>query len=141
MTDRNCRFQKCPPIKMTLLERDGNFQSTRTHMASIDESAWEARARQSLADGEQAFERLLSVAEKKADTGQAGVIVSFIASVLGLSKFDLYDLRRLDVDSADDVMACIDTIRWRKAHLADLVLDGWTRARTISADWGFAPAA
>lgn len=110
-------------------------------MASIDESAWEVRARQSLANGGRAFERLLSVAEKKADTGQAGVVVSFIASVVGLSNFDLYDLRRLDVDSADDVMACIDTIRWRKAHLADLVPDGWSRARAISADWGFAPAA
>ncbi|MBW8843589.1 MAG: hypothetical protein JF607_01270 [Burkholderiales bacterium] len=66
-----------------------------------------------------------------ADTGQSSVVAAFIASVVGFSKFDLYDLRRLDVDISDDVMACIDTIRWRKAHLADLVPDGWSRAHAI----------
>jgi len=108
-------------------------------MESAEEVVWDARARQSLVDGGRAFEWLLAMAEKKADTGQASVVASFIASVVGFNKFDLYDLRRLDVDISDEVMACIDTIRWRKAHLADLVPDGWRRAHALCVHWGFAP--
>ena len=108
-------------------------------MVSTEESVWNARARQSLAESGQAFERLLSLAEKQVDTGQVSVIASFIASVVGFRLFDLYALRSLDVEIADDVLTCIDAIRWSKAHLADLVPDGWSRAHAICADWGFSP--
>lgn len=108
-------------------------------MTGSKEAEWDARARRSLADGGRAFERLLFMAEKNVDTGQASVVASFISSVVGFSKFDLYDLRNLDVDISDDVMVCIDTIRWRKAHLADLVPSGWLRAHAICNDRGFAP--
>jgi len=67
------------------------------------------------------------------------VVASYVATVVGLSKFDLYDLQRLDVDISNDVLICIDTIRCGKAHLADLVSDGWSRTHAICADWGFAP--
>jgi len=38
-------------------------------MVGGEETLWDARARQSMTDGEQAFERLLAITKKTADTG------------------------------------------------------------------------
>ena len=109
-------------------------------MNLADLSEWNARARQSLADGGQAFERLLALTETGSDSGQASVVASFIATCLGFAKFDIYDLRRLDVNLSDDVMTCIDTIRWGQTHLSNLVPEGMARAHAVCVMWGFAKA-
>lgn len=104
------------------------------------QAEWDLRANETAANAGRAFEQLLSLVETGRDTGQVRTVAAFIAAVVGLHRFDIYDLRALDVDLSDDVLVCIDAIRWRKSHLADLVPDGFSRAHSAAALWGFTSA-
>lgn len=61
----------------------------------------------------------------------------FIAATLGHCRFDMFGLGEVEVEISDDMLACLDAIRWRRAQLADLVADGWERAEAISERWGY----
>jgi hypothetical protein len=98
---------------------------------------WERRARDASATGGLAFERLLSLVEAGGDSGQTSRIAGFVAATVGFHHFDIYDLRALDVDLSDDVLACLDAVRWGKCHLAELVPNGFARARQVSEHWGY----
>lgn len=101
-----------------------------------NQADWDARARRSTADGGRAFERLLRIAERS-ETGQARSVAMFIAATVGHCRFDMYCLRPVDVEISDDMLACLDAIRWSKAQLPDLVEDGWERAEAVSEQWGY----
>ncbi|KQP15572.1 BPSL0761 family protein [Pseudorhodoferax sp. Leaf265] len=96
------------------------------------------RATTGTAAAARAFERLLSFAERSG-TNQTGVVSKFIASVVGWTHFDLYDLRRLDSPIADDILLCIDGIRWGRCAIPDLLPDGPQRALRVSQSIGFGP--
>lgn len=105
------------------------------------QAQWDKRATLSQAKAAQAFARLLDLAET--NTGQAARVRSFVAASFNGSRFafDLFDLRALDVEISDDILACMDALRWAKADLYKLVPDGLARVQEILASWKIDPAA
>ena len=100
----------------------------------IDDDMARVRQRKSeaTAKGGQALLRLLLLAEHH-DSGQATRIAGFIASTYNgqVFPFDLYELRLVDEAIADDMLLCIDALRWAQADLHTLVPDGDRRARAV----------
>lgn len=95
------------------------------------------RGQQATADGAQAFARLLSLAEHH-DSGQIRRVAGFIASVYNgqAFPFDLYELRAVDVEISDDMLRCLDALRWARADLHTLVPDGDARVQAVIRHWG-----
>lgn len=100
------------------------------------EEEWQRRAVAVQAQAAHAYARLLDIAETS-DTGQAGRIAKFLASTFNgrAYSFDLFDLRALDVAISDDMLMCLDALRWGKADLYNLVPDGDKRVKRIIASW------
>lgn len=99
---------------------------------------WVRRARDAQAAAAQAYARLLELAETR-DSGQIRRVAQFIASTYdgATFPFDLFELRTLDIDISDDMLVCIDALRWAKADLHKLVPDGARRVEAVCANWGF----
>jgi hypothetical protein len=102
---------------------------------------WDERARSAQATAAQAFGRLLRRAEDS-DTGQARRIAQFLAATFDSAAFrwDPLDLRAVDVEISDDMLACLDALRWGKADLWKLVPDGDIRVVAMCQAWGLQPA-
>lgn len=85
----------------------------------------------------QAFARLVNLAETR-DSGQVPRIAQFLASTYNGADFpwDVFDLRNLDVEISDDMLTCLDALRWGKADLYKLVPDGEKRVQAIIDLWG-----
>ncbi len=98
---------------------------------------WQLRAGTAKSRAAHAYERLLSLAERS-DSGQIRVIAQFLASTYNgqAFPFDPFDLRVVDVAIGDDMLACLDALRWAKADLYKLVPDGDQRVRAVIDDWG-----
>lgn len=77
---------------------------------------WADRAQRAQACAAQAYERLLSLAETQ-DTGQAKRVALFIAATFYGEAFplDLFELRAVDVSTSDDMLSCLDALRWGRA--------------------------
>jgi hypothetical protein len=101
----------------------------------IDE--WSRRAAKAQAAAVQAYARLLSLAETR-DSGQIARVARFIASTFNgeAFPFDLFELRGVDVEISDDMLVCLDALRWAKADLYKLVPDGERRILQVIKDWG-----
>jgi len=113
----------------------------RTNIAGMDipkPSTFEQRSAEAQAKAAQAYSRLLNLAETR-DSGQVFKIASFLAATYNGNawKFDLFDLRALDVAISDDMLACLDALRWGKADLFELVPDGDKRMQAVIKQWGF----
>jgi hypothetical protein len=93
------------------------------------------------ARGGQAFLRLLQLAETH-NSGQVARIARFLAATFDGStfKFDLFDLRTVDEAIGDDMLACLDALRWGRADLHTLVPDGRQRVLAVIDAWGLAPS-
>ena len=106
-----------------------------TTLAEI--AAYDARSRQATQAGEQAFTRLLELAEE-GDSGQIGRIARFLAATYNGKAFplDLFELRAVDIAISDDMLACVDALRWGRADLHPLLPDGDDRVRAVIARWG-----
>ena len=80
------------------------------------------------AKGGQAFLRPLDLAETQ-DSGQSHRIAAFLASIYNgeAFPFDLFELRTVDEAIGDDMLLCIDALRWGQADLCGLVPDGERR--------------
>lgn len=91
-----------------------------------------ARAQASTALGGQAFARLLEIAET-GDSGQVRRVAGFVASTFNgrAFPFDVFELRAVDVDIGDDMLSCLDALRWARADLYRLVPDGEARVRAV----------
>ena len=89
------------------------------------------------AQGAQAFARLLQLAEQR-NSGQIVCVVQFIAATYNgqVFAFDLFDLRALDVAISDDMLRCLDALRWARADLYSLVPYGDARVRSVIERWG-----
>jgi hypothetical protein len=101
---------------------------------------WDERARVAQAAAAQAFARLVDLAERS-DTGQARRVARFVASTFNGERypFDLFELRAMDVALSDDVLVCIDALRWGRADLHRLLPDGEARVAALIEAWGFVP--
>lgn len=98
---------------------------------------WKQRADRAQAIAAHAYARLLDLAEHH-DTGQARRVARFIASTYNSTTFpfDLAELRAVDVALSDDMLACLDALRWGKADLFKLVPEGEHRVQAICKAWG-----
>lgn len=98
---------------------------------------YEARGIAAQARAAQAYARLLLLAETR-DSGQIRRIVQFLASTYNGTAFpwDPFDLRSLDVAISDDILTCLDALRWGKADLHGLVPNGQKRVAAVIDLWG-----
>ena len=115
-------------------EPQGLPESSRQQQA-----LWLARAERAQAQAAQAFARLLDIAA--GDTGQAGRVAQFLAAMFNGSayRFDLFEMRMLDVQISDDVLLCLDALRWGKTDLHRLVPNGDVRVQAVISAWGLKP--
>jgi hypothetical protein len=99
--------------------------------------SFERRSRDATATGAQAFARLLALAEQR-NSGQIVRVVQFIAATYNgqAFAFDLFELRALDIEISDDMLHCLDALRWARADLYTLVPDGDARVRSVIDRWG-----
>lgn len=83
------------------------------------------RRSEATAKGGHAFQRLLQLAETS-DSGQVRRIAMFIAGTYNGEAFplDLFELRAVDEAISDDMLLCIDALRWGQADLHRLVPEG-----------------
>ncbi len=110
---------------------------TRPYTLTDSLDSFEPRSRDATATGAQAFARLLALAERR-NSGQIARVVQFIAATYNgpALAFDLFDLRALDIDISDDMLRCLDALRWARADLYTLVPDGDARVRAVIDRWG-----
>ena len=101
------------------------------------EQDWASRAQRAQAQAAHALERLLDLAEKR-DSGQIRTVARFIASTFNGRAFPLdpFDLRTVDVAISDDMLICLDALRWGRADLYKLVPEGEKRVLAVCEAWG-----
>ena len=102
-----------------------------------DMESMRLRSSEATAKGGQAFARLVALAETR-NSGQIARIAKFIASTYNgdAFAFDLFELLALDIEISDDMLVCIDALRWGRADLYSLVPDGDKRVRAVIELWG-----
>ena len=95
------------------------------------------RKSEATAKGGHAYQRLLQLAEA-GSSGQANAVARFLASAYNGQDFpyDFYDLRLVDIAISDDMLLCLDALRWGQADLHTLVPDGDRRVRAVIDQWG-----
>ena len=98
---------------------------------------YEGRSRQATQAGAQAFSRLLALAEQR-NSGQILRIARFLAATYNGAAFPLdpFELRAVDIAISDDMLRCLDALRWGRADLHTLVPDGDARMRSVIERWG-----
>lgn len=101
------------------------------------QEAWAERAQRSQAQAAQAFERLLRLTET-GSSGQVRSVARFIAATFDGEAYplDLFALRAVDVEISDDMLLCLDALRWGKAELYKLVPEGERRIAHMCQAWG-----
>ena len=101
-----------------------------------EQEEWQRRAAAAQGQAAQAYARLLHIAETR-DTGQASRVALFLAATFnGRSyPYDLYEMRSLDVAIGDDILVCMDALRWAKEDLFNLVPDGKSRIQAMINFW------
>ena len=95
------------------------------------------RKGEATAKGGHAFQRLLQPAETR-DSDQVRCVALFIAATYNgeAFPFDLFELRTVDEAISDDMLLCIDALRWGQSDLHSLVPDGDRRVRAVIEQWG-----
>ena len=95
------------------------------------------RKGEATAKGGHAFGRLLHLAETR-DSGQVRRIALFIAATYNgqAFPFDLFELRAVDEAISNDMLLCLDALRWGQSDLCSLVPDGERRVRAVIDLWG-----
>ncbi len=102
-----------------------------------DLDAFATRSAECTRNGSQAFARLLALAETR-DSGQISRIARFLAATYNGQAFQLdpFELRAVDIAISDDMLCCLDALRWGRADLYTLVPDGDARMRAVIDRWG-----
>lgn len=117
------------------LPKPSHAPSVDLHTVFKDAALWQERALEAQAKGAQAFSRLLNLAETS-HSGQARRIAEFVAGAFdGEFRWNMFDLRALDVEHSDDMLLCLDAIRWGRSDLCNLVPDGEQRVRGVISEW------
>lgn len=107
-------------------------------MNTLDEADLHAvAADEATPRGARAFARLLQLAEER-DSGQIVRIARFIAATYNgeAFKFDPFELRAVDIAISNDMLCCLNALRWGRADLHRLVPDGDRRVRAVIDRWG-----
>lgn len=101
---------------------------------------WRRRGLRAQASAAQALHRLLELAER-GDSGQAYVVARFVAATFDgpCHPWDPFDLRAVDVAIADDMMVCLEALRWGLADLHKLIPNGITRIQGVIEAWRIEP--
>lgn len=104
---------------------------------SDDDLEFAARSDVATRAAERAFARLLTLAEER-DSGQIVRVARFIAATYNGQAFQLdpFDLRSVDIAISDDMLLCLDALRWARSDLYRLVPDGDARVRAVIDLWG-----
>ena len=107
------------------------------HAIDAEIAACDVLSLQATQAGTQAFARLLTLAEER-DSGQIPRITRFLAATYNgqAFPFDLFELRAVDIAISNDMMCCLDALRWGRADLYTLVPDGDARLRAVIERWG-----
>jgi hypothetical protein len=102
-----------------------------------DLAVFDTRSRQATQAAAEAFGQLLELAEEQ-DSGQSRRIARFLAATYNghAYQFDPFELRAVDVAISDDMLCCLDALRWGRADLYTLVADGAARMRAVIKRWG-----
>ncbi len=102
-----------------------------------DLDTFAARSGEASRKGAQAFARLLQLAETR-DSGQIPRVARFLAATYNGQAFQLdpFELRAVDIAISDDMLCCLDALRWGRADLYTLVPDGDARVRAVIDRWG-----
>jgi hypothetical protein len=97
----------------------------------------DARSSEATQAGAQAFARLLQLAETR-DSGQIPRIARFLAASYNgqAFPFDLFELRAVDIAISNDMLCCLDALRWGGADLHTLIPEGDARVRAVIERWG-----
>jgi len=105
------------------------------------EQQWQARSQIVEAAASRSFDRLLCLAETSS-SGQGRTVAHFLAATFDAQsfQFDLFELRTVDITISDDMLICLDALRWGKAELYKLVPDGRARIIAMCETRGLAPA-
>ena len=100
-------------------------------------AACDALSLQATQAGAQAFTRLLKLAETR-DSGQIPRIARFLAATYNgqAFKLDLFEMRAVDIAISNDMLCCLDALRWGRADLHTLIPDGDARVRAVIDCWG-----
>ena len=98
---------------------------------------FDSRSRAATEAATNAFGRLLELCECR-NSGQIVRIARFLAATYNGQAFPLdpFELRAVDVTISDDMMCCLDALRWGRADLQTLVPDGDLRVRQVIEHWG-----
>ncbi len=98
---------------------------------------YESRSCQATQAGALAFARLLALAEQR-NSGQILRIARFLAATYNGTTFalDPFELRAVDIAISDDMLCCLDALRWGRADLYTLVPDGDARMCAVIERWG-----
>ena len=96
-----------------------------------------SRAGEATRNGAQAFARLLHLAERRS-SGQIVRVAAFIAATYNgdAFKLDPFELRAVDIAISDDMLLCLDALRWARSDLYRLVPDGDRRVKDVIHRWG-----
>ena len=96
-----------------------------------------SRACEATRKGAQAFARLLHLAEQRS-SGQIVRVAAFIAATYNGDAFQLdpFELRSVDIAISDDMLLCLDALRWARSDLYRLVPDGDCRVKDVIQRWG-----
>jgi len=102
-----------------------------------DLDTFAVRSGEATRKGAQAFARLLQLTETR-DSGQIPRVVRFVAATYNGQAFQLdpFELRAVDIAISDDMLCCLDALRWGRADLYTLVPDGDARVRAVIDRWG-----
>ena len=102
-----------------------------------DEHDFEERSRAAQAKAAHALDRLLKLAETR-DSGQIRRVARFIAALYNGDAYplDLFELRAVDIAISNDMLCCLDALRWGRADLHTLIPDGDARVRAVIDRWG-----
>jgi len=106
----------------------------------LTEHQWQVRSQIVEAAASRAFGRLLHFAETSS-SGQGRTVACFLAATFDAQsfQFDLFELRTVDIAISDDMLICLDALRWAKADLYKLVPDGHARIIAMCEARGLAP--
>jgi hypothetical protein len=100
-------------------------------------AACDSLSRQATQAGAQAYARLMELAEER-DSGQIARIARFLAATYNGRAFPLdpFELRAVDIAISNDMLCCLDALRWGRADLHTLITDGDARVRAVIDRWG-----
>ncbi len=134
LTDAGPIMGRRPPL---VVRRTSHAMTHQQDTLTDVLDSFEPRSRDATASGAQAFARLLVLAEQR-NSGQIARVVQFIAATYNgqAFAFDLFDLRAVDIEISDDMLRCLDALRWARADLYTLVPDGDARVRSVIDRWG-----